>query len=236
MSRRRKITHPNNLTQPENSIPTVEISSPSQPKNNLGINFTQVSHLLPVLVFADILTHALEQIDIAREKIETLSNRLNQGLVVKDASSTIESIKLLINLKESSLHFISWISVIASIINCELDNDHPPEIMIYILQKMVDFFTEMSQELDFLMTNIPRETVLGITLAPDQKQFSETKAMIAKILARLEERRQEEQEAEKDWGKAEQSAYERMQEESQPNIPVEEFLDWLDRLERGDDV
>jgi hypothetical protein len=236
MSRRRKSPLPNNPPHSENPIPPARLPSPPQPKNNPGISFIQVSHLLPVFVFAEILTHALEEIERAQEKIETISDRINQGLGVKDTNSIIESIHLLISLKESTLHFISWISVIAGIINCELDNDYPLEIIISILQKMGDRLTVMSQIMDFLLTNVPSETILGITLAPDQKQFSETKATIAKILSRLEERRQEEQEAEKDWGKAEQSAYERMQVETQQNIPVEEFLDWLDRLERGDDV
>ncbi len=56
------------------------------------------------------------------------------------------------------------------------------------------------------------------------------------MMSELEEIQREDEEAEQDWGRAEQKAYDRLQEGSSQNIPVEEFLDWLAELERGNDV
>jgi hypothetical protein len=58
------------------------------------------------------------------------------------------------------------------------------------------------------------EPNLGITLAPDPKQVSETKAVISDVLSRLEKIKQENDEAKQDWGSVEQNAYDRLREGS----------------------
>jgi hypothetical protein len=58
----------------------------------------------------------------------------------------------------------------------------------------------------------------GITLAPDQKQVSETKAVISDVLSRLEKIKQENEEAKQDWGSVEQNAYDRLREGSTKNL------------------
>jgi len=80
------------------------------------------------------------------------------------------------------------------------------------------------------------EPNLGITLAPDPKQVSETKAVISDVLSRLEKIKQENDEAKQDWGSVEQNAYDRLREGSTKNISREQFLSWLSGLEQGHDV
>jgi hypothetical protein len=237
MMKRRKI--PPHTTRPireEVSKPEKQKSPIKQQDNNANISFTRVSNLLSVFVFADIISHAIDEIDKAQEDIEEISARINQGITIHDAQTTINSINLLISLKESILKLISWASVTASIVNCELENDNTPEQMLDMIPTVGEHLASISESMDVLLTAVPQEPVLGITLAPDQKQFSETKSMISKIISRLEEIKREDEEAEQDWGRAEQKAYDRLQEGSSQNIPVEEFLDWLAELERGNDV
>jgi hypothetical protein len=59
---------------------------------------------------------------------------------------------------------------------------------------------------------------LGITLAPDQKQVSETKAVISDVLSRIEKIKQENEEAKQNWGSVEQNAYDRPREGSTKNL------------------
>jgi hypothetical protein len=80
------------------------------------------------------------------------------------------------------------------------------------------------------------EPNLGITLAPDPKQVSETKAVISDVLSRIEKIKQENEEAKQDWGSVEQNAYDRLREGSTKNISREQFLSWLSGLEQGHDV
>ena len=80
------------------------------------------------------------------------------------------------------------------------------------------------------------ESILGITLASDQKQVSETKAVISDVLSRIDRIKHENEEAKKDWGAVEEKAYERLLEGSTKNVSAQEFLNWLSELEQGHDV
>lgn len=77
---------------------------------------------------------------------------------------------------------------------------------------------------------------LGTPLAPDQKQVSETKAVISDVLSRIDRIKQENEEAKQDWGPVEEKAYERLLEGSTKNVSAQEFLNWLSELEQGHDV
>jgi len=59
---------------------------------------------------------------------------------------------------------------------------------------------------------------LGITLAPDQKQVSETKPVISDVLSRIEKIKQESEEAKQNWGSVEQNAYDRLLEGSTKHL------------------
>jgi hypothetical protein len=67
------------------------------------------------------------------------------------------------------------------------------------------------------------ESNFGITLAPDQKQVSETKAVISDVLSRIEKIKQEKEEAKQDWGSVEQNAYDRLREGSTKHLSEKEI-------------
>lgn len=235
MSRRKKTIHPTSqiLTQERVMTKDEQQSPAKQQNNNSGLSFTKISNFLPVFVFTTILHHAVNETAKYLEDIKIISAQISKGINSQDAQSIIDYINLLISLKELVLKGVSWASVTVNIVYCELENENTPEEFI---PDVAGYLSTMNKMLDSLLTSVPQEPVLGITLAPDQKQFSETKAMISKVESRLEEIRRENREAQEDWGLAEQNAYERMLEGSYQSVPVEDFLDWLSELKRGEDV
>ena len=67
------------------------------------------------------------------------------------------------------------------------------------------------------------ESNFGMTLAPNQKQVSETKAVISDVLSRIEKIKQENEEAKQDWGSVEQNAYDRLLEGSTKHLSEKEI-------------
>ena len=62
-----------------------------------------------------------------------------------------------------------------------------------------------------------------MTFAPNQKQVSETKAVISDVLSRREKIKQENEEAKQDWGSVEQNAYDRLREGTTKNLSEKEI-------------
>lgn len=244
MKKTRSRSIPQSTKQPTSQLATQaskilqeEKQSPATKQNSSSnLSFIHVSRLVPVLVFAEVVRHAINQISTYHDGIIDLSDKISVGINPRDAQGIIDYINLLINLKELILKLVSWAAVTASIIYCELENDNAPGELIPHIPNILDYLAVTSKAMDSLLTMVPQEPVLGITLTPDQKQFSETKSMISKVTFRLEEIQRENREAEEDWGLVEQNAYERMLEGSDQNVPVEEFLDWLSELKQGKDV
>ncbi|MCL1472230.1 hypothetical protein [Argonema antarcticum] len=58
-------------------------------------------------------------------------------------------------------------------------------------------------------------------------------AVRSDVFLSIENIKQENEEANQDWGAVEQKAYERILEDSSRNISGEEFLSWLSELEQG---
>lgn len=62
-----------------------------------------------------------------------------------------------------------------------------------------------------------------MTLAPNQKQVSETKAVISDVLSRIEKIKQENEEAKQSWSSVEQNAYDRLREGSTKHLSEKEI-------------
>lgn len=203
-----------------------------------GMTFTQVSHLLPFSIFTKVIIYAMHEIEHYLDEINSISDQINIGINTQDAETIIKYIELLIRLKQLILKFVSWVSVISNITYYFLEeyNNNLLEEIDGLIPKLCHYLVDMNKACDTFLTFVPQESVLGISLAPDQKQISDTKAMIAKLLLRLKEVQTDNKTAEEDWGLAEQNAYTRMMETRHQNIPGEVFLDWLSELEQGKDV
>ena len=216
---------------------TQEVPILTKSKFGNGMTFTQISHLLPLNIFSKVISHAMHEIEHYLDEINSILDQINIGINTQDAETIIKYIELLIGLKELILKFVSWVSVTSNITYYfleEYNNNRLEEIDV--IPKLCQYLVEMNKACDKFLTFVPQESVLGISLTPDQKQISDTKAMIAKLLFRLKEVQTDNKTAEEHWGLAEQNAYTRMMETRHQNIPGEVFLDWLSELEQGKDV
>ena len=189
-------------------------------------------------IFSKVISHAIHEIDNYLDEIKKISEQINIGINLQDAENIVTYIEFLIRLKELILKFVSWGSVASNIANYFIEEHHSTlsEELDNFLPNLCGYLEIINDACDTFLTFCPKEPVLGISLAPDQKQISETKAMIAKTISRLQEIQDDNKIAEEDWGLAEQNAYTRMMETRHQNIPGEVFLDWLSELEQGKDV
>lgn len=220
--------------------PTITVTAvpPVMPTSEYGsqnITFTAAMLHLQVAVLEEIITEGGKQIEQYISQINDFAPIIQQQVSLSDGAKLVEYIKLLIQAKGLVAGLLSWMSVLASIchyfvVNFEehLTND--------VINDIENFLTMIGNAFDAALTSIPTSSILGISLAPDQKQVSETKALIADILTIIEKIKQENEEANQDWGAVEQNAYERILEGSNKNVSGEEFLSWLSELEQGNDV
>jgi len=189
------------------------------------------------------------QLAIASELINEASSKLNgytteiQELVLPNSEigftssshKIIESIEKLITIKSNVMAILSWGATIANIANHVVntfDVRLPDELLdttTHALEHLIEMF-------DNALNSIPNISILGITLSPDQKQVSETKSLISGTLAKIDKIKQEIAEGYEDWGAAEQSAYERLTDDSTDFVSGAEVMDWIEQLKTGADV
>ena len=75
------------------------------------------------------------------------------------------------------------------------------------LPNLCGYLLSTNDACDTFLIFCPKEPVLGISLAPDQKQTSETKAMIAETISRLQEIRNDDKITHTDLEFTSQNAY-----------------------------
>lgn len=216
----------------ETALPT--LSSP----DNKAISFTFEAAMLHLQVAA--LTELINEGGIQIENISSQLGEINSKLgtehpvLLTNSKEIAERINLVIEGKAKVAGILSWVSVIANLAHHVLVSfgEQLPELLPAI-ETSLSLFASV---LDTALNSMPSEPILGITLAPDQKQVSETKAVISEILSRIDRIKQENEEAKQDWGPVEEKAYERLLEGSNKNVSAQEFLNWLSELEQGHDV
>jgi len=189
------------------------------------------------------------QLAIASELINEASSKLNgytteiQELVLPNSEigftssshKIIESIEKLITIKSNVMAILSWGATIANIANHVVNtfDVRLPDDFLDLLAKGLEHLIEM---FDNALNSIPNISILGITLSPDQKQVSETKSLISGTLAKIDKIKQDIAEGYEDWGAAEQSAYERLTDDSTDFVSGAEVMDWIEQLKTGADV
>lgn len=168
---------------------TQEVPILTKSKFGNGMTFTQISHLLPLNIFSKVISHAIHEIDNYSDEIKKISEQINIGINLQGAENIVKYIESLIRLKELILKFVSWGSVISNIVNYFIEEHHSTlsEELDNFLPNLCGYLETTNDTCDTFLTFCPKEPVLGISLAPDQKQISETKAMIAKTISRLQE-------------------------------------------------
>lgn len=198
------------------------------------ISFATIPHL-QVATLIEVLSEAGNQLRQHTSQIIELKSKINQENLLNNSTEIVEYISFLIHLKELSARSISWMSVVTNIAHYLVItfDEYIPDDSLNNIEKMINSF---EKTFDTALTDMPSGSVLGITFAPDQKQVSESKAVISDILSRIEKIKQENEEAAQDWGPVEQEAYEAILEGSTKNVSGEEFFDWLSELERGGEV
>jgi hypothetical protein len=197
--------------------------------------------------FADTMQNI--QLAIASELIEEASSKLNsytleiQELILPNSEvgftssshKIIESIEKVIALKSKVMAILSWGATAANIAN-HLVNTFDVSLSDELLVSISLTLEHLIEMFDNALNSIPNISILGITLSPDQKQVSETKSLISGTLAKIDKIKQEIAEGYEDWGAAEQSAYERLTDDNTDFVSGEELLNWIERLEAGEDV
>lgn len=214
------------------AVPTV---MPTSEQGSQNVTFTAAMLHLQVEILGEIIDEGRKQIKQYISQIQALNPDIQQQVSFSNSIKIVEYINLLIHIKELVAGLLSWMSVLASICHYFIVNfeEHLTDDVISNIQS---FLIMIGSAFDTALTSIPSNSILGITLAPDQKQVSETKALIADILSSIEKIKQENEEASKDWGVVEQNASERILEGSNKNVSGGEFLSWLSELEQGNDV
>jgi hypothetical protein len=216
----------------ETALPT--LSSPE----NKAISFTFEAAMLHLQVAAltEVINEGGIQIENLSSQLGEITSQLGTGqpTLLTKSNEILERINLVIEIKAKVAGILSWVSVIANIAHHVLISfgEQLPELLPAIETSLPAFATV----LDMALNSMPSESILGITLAPDQKQVSETKAVISDVLSRIDKIKQENEEAKQDWGPVEEKAYERLLEGSTKNVSAQEFLNWLSELEQGYDV
>lgn len=207
--------------------------SAKQVTNN--ITFVAAMWYTQMATLHEVSVQCSEKILSCLSQIEEITPDIKQKISLNNSTKIIESIDLIVHIKSLFTEVNSWNSVLASVAHHFVVNlnEQLPDDLINAIEKLLK---DIGKSIDRALTNVPIETILGITLAPDQKQFSETKAVIADVLSRIEKIKQENKEASQDWSAVEQNAYERITEDSNKNVSGKEFLDWLSKLEQGNDV
>jgi len=215
------------------AVPPVMPSSENPSTND--VTFTAVMLHLQLATLDEVITEGAKQIEYYISQINEVTPKLGQQFSINNSTKIIEHINLLIHIKELVARLLSWMSVVASIAHYFVVtlNEQLPDNLINTIETSL---TIIGSAFDAALTSMPSYSILGITLAPDQKQVSETKAVISDVFSRIDKIKQENEEASQDWGNVEQKAYERILEGSNRNVSGGEFLDWLSELEQGNDV
>lgn len=217
------------------SVAAVPPVVPSLEQSANDVTFSAAMLHLQVATLEEVITEGAKQIEHYVSQINELTSQIGQQISINNSTNIIEYINLLIYIKELVARLFSWMSVITSIAHYFVltFNEQLPDNLILGIEECL---TNISHAFDAALTNVPSGSILGITLAPDQKQVSETKAIISDVFSRLDKIKQENEETSQDWGAVEQNAYERVLEGSNKNVSGEEFLRWLSELEQGNDV
>jgi hypothetical protein len=214
------------------AVPTV---MPTSEQGSQNVTFTAAMLHLQVEILGEIIDEGRKQIKQYISQIQALNPDIQQQVSFSNSIKIVEYINLLIHIKELVAGLLSWMSVLASICHYFIVN-FEEHLTDDVISNIESFLIMIGSAFDTALTSIPSNSILGITLAPDQKQVSETKALIADILSSIEKIKQENEEASKDWGVVEQNASERILEGSNKNVSGGEFLSWLSELEQGNDV
>ena len=206
--------------------------------DNKAISFTFEAAMLHLQVAAltEVINEGGIQIENLSSQLGEITSQLGTGqpTLLTKSNEILERINLVIEIKAKVAGILSWVSVIANIAHHVLISfgEQLPELLPAIETSLPAF----AIVLDMALNSMPSESILGITLAPDQKQVSETKAVISDVLSRIDRIKQENEEAKQDWGPVEEKAYERLLEGSTKNVSAQKFLNWLSELEQGHDV
>ncbi|MCL1467374.1 hypothetical protein [Argonema galeatum] len=226
---------PTSQQQSANSVIAVPPVLPSSGEGSINITFSAVMLNLQITTLLGVITEAAKQIESYTSQLNELAPTVAQEVLITDSKKIIDYINILIQAKALVAGMLSWMAVVASIAHhlvVSLEEHLPDEL----INEIETSLSAISSTCDAALTSIPSNSILGITLAPDQKLVSETKAIISDVFLRIEKIKQENEEANQDWGAVEQKAYERILEDSSRNVSKEEFLSWLSDLEQGHDV
>jgi hypothetical protein len=231
-------------TQQESSVSELESTVKVTPlpnlasteDKNIGFTFEAAMFNLQIAAITELINEGAIQIENISSQLGEINSKLGteHPVLLTNSKEIAERINLVIEGKAKVAGILSWVSVIANIAHHVLVSfgEQLPELLPAI-ETSLSLFVSV---LDTALNSMPSEPILGITLAPDQKQVSETKAIISDILSRIDRIKQENEEAKQDWGSVEEKAYERLLEGSSKNVSAQEFLTWLSELEQGHDV
>jgi hypothetical protein len=200
-------------------------------KTDDDITFLTAATMSYVPSLMEIIQKSSDKFNFFSEKIKELTEKINQPVNLEDVDSIIVYIDLINEYKSNITNMLSWMSVDVNAIDYLVSSlgSKLPDNCISTYEKHIGTTEET---LSSILCHIPSSlTIFGISLNPDQRQISETKATIADIHSKLELIK--DSDGENDWGMVEQNAYERMQESRTDNVSGEEFLNWLSSVEQG---
>lgn len=217
---------------------TASPTIPSPEDRTAEFTFKKAMRQLQIAALTEVINEGNIKINDYISQINGIASKIPQRQqdVITNSKEIIELLNWLIEIKSDFAGLISWWSVMANVVHhlvISFEEQHLPEKLLDAIEEVLP---AIENQLNDALTKLPRESILGISLAPDKNQISETKAVVSDILSRIDKIKQENEEASKDWGTVEQNAYERILEGSTKNVSGEQFLSWLSDLEQGRDV
>lgn len=199
------------------------------------ITFTHAMQDIQISIAQQLTKEAFTKLNKCTEELLELGIQQLETISSYSSENIIEYVEKQIAAKVKLAEILSWGGFIANISNhlvTSLDVTSPDDFLD-LLAKGLEHLIEM---FDNALNSIPNISILGITLSPDQKQVSETKSLISGTLAKIDKIKQEIAEGYEDWGAAEQSAYERLTDDSTDFVSGAEVMDWIEQLKTGADV
>jgi hypothetical protein len=184
----------------------------------------------------EIITEATKRIKDYTSELQEFEFLSPTNISPTKSEMIAKEIESIIAIKAKRNSILSWGAVIADcvdkvVIRCDVLT---PEELLDLMTLNLENLTEMfDKAINSSPSNI---SVMGLTLAPDQRQISEARSLISFTHSKIDKIRQEIAEGYIDWGKAEQSALERLMDDNTDFVSGEEMFDWIERLEAGEDV
>jgi hypothetical protein len=155
-------------------------------QNTDDINFATAAALSYAQSVFKIIHASQSKFTSFSEELYDLTGKINEPIKLNDVDATINHIGLISEYKSNITKMLSWMSVEINAINY-LVSSLGSKLPYESISSLEYYINTAEESLDTILSSVPSSAnILGITLNPDQKQISETKAILSDTCAMFE--------------------------------------------------